>query len=316
MSEVNKSKTLMINPILDKNGKELLIKTKFISKEIIDHEKSYFEYEKLKHKLKKRLREKIIDEFALKISENESKKDIYTFASVNVKCDSRGLYHRLKKINENQNKNVQNKLKAYFKIWLYQTPNALIKNKINKNSKNDRNRTIKIKYYSYQNVRYSNIAQKTTDMTTRKNRQKIQIQTPINKKLEQMPKFKYNYSCNNSKISYNKFEFGKNDDNKGNIYIGKKNGNAYYYEKKYNNFGSLTIIQHNVENSKKYKNVLTDLSVIDRNLLIKSSRNKKIHSICDSQKTLRSSKSSWTIFCNSISGRKARENTEIKESLN
>ena len=186
MSEVNKSKTLMINPILDKNGKELLIKTKFISKEIIDHEKSYFEYEKLKHKLKKRLREKIIDEFALKISENESKKDIYTFASVNVKCDSRGLYHRLKKINENQNKNVQNKLKAYFKIWLYQTPNALIKNKINKNSKNDRNRTIKIKYYSYQNVRYSNIAQKTTDMTTRKNRQKIQIQTPINKKFERI----------------------------------------------------------------------------------------------------------------------------------
>lgn len=317
MSEINKSKTVMISSAFDQKGQELLIKSKYISKDTIEQEKSYNEYEKLKHKIKKRLREKIMDEYASKILENESNKDIYTFTSLNLKCDSKGLYHRLKKINEHQNKNIPNKLKACFKNWFYQTPNAIAKHKTNTNSKNDRNRTIKVNYFRYQNVRYSNIASKTTDMTTKKKRQKVQIQTPINQKLEEKPKFKYNYSCNNSKISYNKNEFGKDDNNKGNIYIGKKNGNSYYYEKKYNNFGSLTIIQHNIENSKKYKNVLIDSSITNKNIIFpKSSRNKKLNLMNDSQKTLRTSKSSWTIFCNSVSGRKAGENTEVKDDLN
>ena len=317
MSEINKSKTVMISSAFDQKGQELLIKTKYISKDTIEQEKSYNEYEKLKHKIKKRLREKIMDEYASKILENESNKDIYTFTSLNLKCDSKGLYHRLKKINEHQNKNIPNKLKACFKNWFYQTPNAIAKHKTNTNSKNDRNRTIKVNYFRYQNVRYSNIASKTTDMTTKKKRQKVQFQAPMNQKLEEKPKFKYNYSCNNSKISYNKNEFGKDDNNKGNIYIGKKNGNSYYYEKKYNNFGSLTIIQHNIENSKKYKNVLIDSSITNKNIIFpKSSRNKKLNLMNDSQKTLRTSKSSWTIFCNSVSGRKAGENTEVKDDLN
>ena len=317
MSEINKSKTLMISSAFDQKGQELLIKTKYISKDTIEQEKSYNEYEKLKHKIKKRLREKIMDEYESTILENESNKDIYTFTSLNLKGDSKGLYHRLKKINEHQNKNIPNKLKACFKNWFYQTPNAIAKHKTNTNSKNDRNRTIKVNYFRYQNVRYSNIASKTTDMTTKKKRQKVHFQAPMNQKLEEKPKFKYNYSCNNSKISYNKNEFGKDDNNKGNIYIGKKNGNSYYYEKKYNNFGSLTIIQHNIENSKKYKNVLIDSSITNKNIIFpKSSRNKKLNLMNDSQKTLRTSKSSWTIFCNSVSGRKAGENTEVKDDLN
>ena len=105
MSEINKSKTVMIKPILSQEDQNLLIRTKYISKKDLDHEKSYYQYEKLKHNLKKKLREKIMDEFALKISENESKKNIYTFTSLNMKCDSRGLYHRLKKINQNENIN-------------------------------------------------------------------------------------------------------------------------------------------------------------------------------------------------------------------
>ena len=91
-----------------------------------------------------------MDEFALKISENESKKNIYSFTSLNMKCDSRGLYHRLKKIN--QNENISTKLKACFKTWFNKTPNTVLKHRINTNSKNDRNRTIKIRYYRYQNT--------------------------------------------------------------------------------------------------------------------------------------------------------------------
>ena len=316
MSEINKSKTVMINPISCKNDQDLLINTRYISQEDIEKEKLYYQYEKLKHNLKKRLREKLIDEFALKISENESKKNIYTFASLNMKSDSKGLYHRLKKIN--QNENVSNKLRACFKNWFYKTPNAEIKHKINTNSKNDRNRTIKIRYYRYQNIHYSNLSKKITDMTTKKKKQKIQIHPKIKPKLEEKPKYKYNYSCNNSNISYNKFEFGKNDNNKGNIYIGKKNGNSYYFEKKYNNFGSLTIIQHNVENSKKhrFKN-LKGVSCLKNQGLPQSSRNKMIiTTMNESRKTLRKSNSSWTIFCNSASGRKAGVNKENRGNLN
>ena len=320
MSEINKSKTVMINPISSRNDQDLLIKTRYISKEDIAQENSYYQYEKLRHNLKKRLREKIMDEFAVKISENETKENIYTFASLNMKCDSKGLYHRLKKIN--QNENIPNKLKACFKNWFDKTPNAVIKHKINNNSKNDRNRTIKIRYYRYQNTLYSNLAKKTTDMTTKKKRPKVQSQTMANTKLKENPKYKYNYSCNNSNISYNKFEFGRSDSNKGNIYIGKKNGNSYYYDKKCKNFGSLTIIQHNIRNSKKaryYNNLRTQSGVFSNNQrLPRTSRNNFITTITmnESQKTLRKSKSSWTIFCNSASGRKAGENGENKENMN
>ena len=93
MSEINKSKTVMVNPKLDNNEQELLIKTKYISKENIEKEKSYYLNEKLKHNIKKRLREKIMDEYASNMLENESKKNIYTFASMNFKCDSKGLYY-------------------------------------------------------------------------------------------------------------------------------------------------------------------------------------------------------------------------------
>ena len=299
MSVVNKSKTTMTNPLLSSSDENLLIKTKYISKENITDEKSFLQYEKLKHNLKKRLREKKMDEFASKITENENKKDIYVFTSLNLNCDSKGIYHRLKKINENQNKtkNIPNKLKTCFINWFYQTPNAVIKHRINSNKKNDRNRTIRINYYRYQNSRYSNISKKMTDMTTRKKN----INQSINQKMQIKPNYKYNYSNNNANISYNNFESGKNDSNKGNIYIGKKNGNAnYWQQKKYNNFGSLTIIQHNVENSKKYKHNRNGSCIWTINKdLPKTSRNKQNIPMTDSQNTLKSSKSSWIIFCNS-----------------
>ena len=316
MSEINKSKSVMIKPILNQEDQNLLIRTKYISKKDLDHEKSYYQYEKLKHNLKKKLREKIMDEFALKISENESKKNIYTFTSLNMKCDSRGLYHRLKKINQNENKST--KLKACFKTWFNKTPNTVLKHRINTNSKNDRNRTIKIRYYRYQNTCCSNLAKKITDMTTKRKRPKVQIKTTITPHIEEKPKYKYNYSCNNSKVFYSKSELGDNDNNKGNIYIGKKNGNSYYYEKKYNNFGSLTIIQHNVENSKKnrYRMYKNGSCCFNNTLALpKSSRNKfnTNNTTNESQKNIGSSRSSWTIFCNTVSGRKAGEN---KENLN
>ena len=316
MSEINKSKSVMIKPILNQEDQNLLIRTKYISKKDLDHEKSYYQYEKLKHNLKKKLREKIMDEFALKISQNESKKNIYTFTSLNMKCDSRGLYHRLKKIN--QNENISTKLKACFKTWFNKTPNTVLKHRINTNSKNDRNRTIKIRYYRYQNTCCSNLAKKITDMTTKRKRPKVQIKTTITPHIEEKPKYKYNYSCNNSKVFYSKSEFGENDNNKGNIYIGKKNGNSYYYEKKYNNFGSLTIIQHNVENSKKnrYRMYKNGSCCFNNTLALpKSSRNKfnTNNTTNESQKNIGSSRSSWTIFCNTVSGRKAGEN---KENLN
>ena len=74
-----------------------------------------------------------MDEYASNMLENESKKNIYTFASMNFKCDSKGLYHRLKKIN--QNKNIPFKLRACFMNWFYKTPNAVMKHKINIKSK-------------------------------------------------------------------------------------------------------------------------------------------------------------------------------------
>ena len=311
MSVINKSKTVMINPLLSSNDEELLIKSKYISQENIEKENNYLNYEKLKHNLKKRLREKIMDEFASKIAENESNKNIFTFASLNLNCDSKGIYHRLKKINQTQKIKAPNELKSSFINWFHNTPNALIRHKKNNNLKNDRERTIQIKYYRYQNTRYANIARKTTDMTTKKNKQNIQIKIPINQKTKIQPKYKYNYSSNNSKVFYNKSEFGKNESNKGNIYIAKKNGDAYYYQKSYNNFGSLTIIQHNVENSKKYKNsnYRTNSVVLNlKNNLPKTSRNKQNFSN-NLDSTLKNSKSSWTIFFNSKSDKKFGESS-------
>ena len=307
MSIINKSKTVMIKPIFNLNEPELLIKFRHINKENIEQEKSYYQYEKLKHNLKKRLRENLMDELATKIAENESKKDIYTFTSLNLKCDSKGLYHRLKKIK--QNNKLPPNIKPYFFYWFYTTPNAVKKHKINKNRKNDRNRIIRVNYYQYQNTRFSNIARKTIDMTTKKKKANIQIKIPVDySKTEHKPKYKYNYSSNNSNISYNKFEFGRDDPNKGNIYIGKKNGDAsYYQQKKYNNFGSLTVIQHNVENNKKCVNYKAELNSWWKNNLPKYSRNKKYNNKYDSENIIHKSESSWTIFCNSVNGRKAGE---------
>ena len=318
MSVINKSKTVMINPILNSNDEELLIKTKYIPQENIEHEKSYLSYEKLKHNLKKRLREKIMDEFASKIAENESDKNIFTFTSLNLNCDSKGIYHRLKKINQNQNIKAPDELKLSFINWLHKTPNALIRHRKNNNLKNDRERTIHIHYYRYQNTRYNNIAKKTTDMTTKKNKTNIQIKIPLNQKLYIKQKYKYNYSSNNANIFYNKSEFGKYDTNKGNVYIAKKNGDSYYYQKHFNNFGSLTIIQHNVENSKKYKNCnyRTNSLVCDlKKNLPKSSRNKQNFS-SNLDSTLKNSKSSWTIFYNTKSERKFGENSQSKDYAN
>ena len=158
MSVISKSKTVMINPILNSNEEELLIKSKYISQENIELEKKYLNYEKLKHNLKKHLREKIMDEFASKIAENESNKNIFTFTSLNLNCDSKGIYHRLKKINQNQKIKAPNELKTSFINWFHNTPKALIRHKKNNNLKNDRERIIQIKYYRYQNTRYANIA--------------------------------------------------------------------------------------------------------------------------------------------------------------
>jgi len=316
MSVVNKSKTMFINPILSSNEEELLIKTKYITQENIEHEKSYLKYEKLKHNLKKRLREKIMDEFASKIVENESNKNIYTFTSLNLNCDSKGIYHRLKKIN--QKKKTPLELKSSFTNWFHKTPNALIRHRKNINLKNDRERTIQINYYRYQNSRISNIAKKTTDMTTKKIKRNIEIKIPKNQKLYIKSKYKYNYSSNNANIFYNKSEFGKNDPNKGNIYIAKKNGDSYYYQKQYNNFGSLTIIQHNVENSKKYKNSnyrTNSLTWSTKNLLPKSSRNKQ-NSSNNLDSTLKNSRSSWTIFYCTKSERKLGEYSQYKDNVN
>ena len=319
MSVINKSKTVMINPILSAKDEELLIKTKYIPQEIIEHEKSYLQYEKLKHNLKKRLREKIMDEFASKMAENESNKNIYTFTSLNLNCDSKGIYHRLKKINQNQNIKTPDKLKLSFINWFHKSPNALLRHKKNNNLKNDRDRTIQIKYYRYQNTRYNNIAKKTTDMTTKKNKPNIQIKIPLlNKKLYIKQKYKYNYSSNNANIFYNKSEFGKYDTNKGNVYIAKKNGDSYYYQNQYNNFGSLTIIQHNVENSKKYKNGNYRANSLVYNLkmnLPKTSRNRQNFST-NFDSTLKNSKSSWTIFYNTRSERKFGENSQSKDYVN
>ena len=307
MSTINKSKTVMINPILQSNKEDLLIQAKYILKEDIEKEKSYYAYEKLKHNLKKKLREKHIDELASKIAENESQKNIHVIASLNTKSDSKGIYHRLKKINQSQNES--HKLKGCFINWLYKTPKALINRKISKSSKNDRLRKIIIRFYRYQNSLFSNIAKKTTDMTSR-----MKIQAPINVKMQKKPKYKYNYSCNNSKISYSKPAL--NDPNKGNIYIGKKNGEHNYYLKKYNNFGSLTIIQHNVDNTKKNRSYRNDGH--NNNIIFgtEMSRNKKNSQNINSERTLRYNKSYNNFYYHTFTRKNNEENEENTDLRN
>ena len=303
MSVINKSKTVMISPILQSNKEELLIQARYILKEDTENEKSYFAYEKLKHNIKKKLREKLMDDLASKIVENESQKNINVLSSLNTKSDSKGIYHRLKKINQSQNESHE--LKNCFINWLYKTPNALAKLRIKKISKADRLRKINIGFYRYQNSLFSNIGKKTTDMTSKTTRNKIQI--PINLKMEKKPRYKYNYSCNNSKISYSK---PVTDPNKGNIYIGKKNGEHNHYLKKYNNFGSLTIIQHNVDSTKKYKNYQNNGYIDYRQFWPRASRNKKNNLKDEAFRTMKNNRSYHNFFYHTFTQRNNEENIE------
>ena len=166
MATINKSKTTMSIGNLKEDQDELLIPIKFFSKEEIKKEEEYYQYEKLKHNLKKKITENIIDKLSKVIQENENKKDIHVLASLKTKSDPKGLYQRLKKINKRINE--PHKLKACFINWFYKTPNAIDKRKRNKISKNDRNSKIINYFYHYQNTQAPNIATKTTDMTTKK----------------------------------------------------------------------------------------------------------------------------------------------------
>ena len=314
MSTINKSKTSMSKGILNLDQEELLIPTKFFSKEEIKKEEDHYQYEKLRHNLKKKITETIIDKLSKIVKENENKKDIHVLSSLKTKSDSKSLYQRLKKINKRINE--PHKLKACFINWLYKTPYAVEKRKRNKISKNDRNSKIINYFYHYHNKHAPNIGRKTTVMTTKK-KPILSINT---RKIGEKPKYKYNYSSTNSNVSYNKYENGVNDPNKGNIYIGKVNGDAsYYHQKKYNNFGSLTIIQHNIDNTKKNYNKRdmeytrpTNRSQEKRNELTVGSR------------SLRNSNSSSMIFMNSYGGSRLsrpqrsednRDNEELRGEL-
>ena len=302
----------MINVNLEIDKDELLIPIRFFTKEEIKQEENHYKYEKLKHKLKKKLRESIMDKLAKAVQENENKKDIHVFASLNTKSDSKGLYQRLKKVNKRFNE--PHKLKDCFLNWLYKTPNVVERRKRNKISKNDRNTKIINNFFYYQNKQVPNIGTKTTDMTTKK---KI-IKTSFYKKLNETPKYKYNYSSNNSNVSYNKFEYGGTDPNKGNIYIGKRNGDAsYYHQKHYNNFGSLTIIQHNISNAKKNLNPNNIRYFRDMDYTRNTNRSlERRNENTVGTRSLRNSNSSTLIFMNSYGGsrpQRTEENRDINE---
>ena len=312
MSSINKAKTTMSNGLFQQQGaEELLIPIKFLTKKEINLEKEHSEYEKLKHNLKKKITENIMDNLAKVVAENENKKDIHVFAALKTKSDSRGLYRILKKINQRMNE--PHKVKDCFINWFYKTPNAVDKRKRNKISKNNRNIKLNHYYYHYQNNLIPNIATTYTDMTSRK---KKPVQPSKIEKLS--PKYKYNYSSNNSNVSYNKFEYGGTDTNKGNIYIGKKNGDAsYYHQKKYNNFGSLTIIQHNVDNTKKnnYKNYYRYTRDMEMTRATNKSQERR-NPFTVGSSTIRNSNSSSMIFCNSYGGSKpikVGENTDTND---
>ena len=302
----------MINGNLEIDKDELLIPIRFFTKEEIKQEENHYKYEKLKHKLKKKLRESIMDKLAKEVQENENKKDIHVFASLNTKSDSKGLYQRLKKVNKRFNE--PHKLKDCFLNWLYKTPNVVERRKRNKISKNDRNTKIINNFFYYQNKQVPNIGTKTTDMTTKK---KI-IKPSFYKKLNEKPKYKYNYSSNNSNVSYNKFEYGGTDPNKGNIYIGKRNGDAsYYHQKHYNNFGSLTIIQHNISNAKKNLNPNNIRYFRDMDYTRNTNRSlERRNENTVGTRSLRNSNSSTLIFMNSYGGsrpQRTEENRDINE---
>ena len=151
-------------------------------------------------------------------------------------------------------------------------------------------------------------------MTTKK---KI-IKPSFYKKLNETPKYKYNYSSNNSNVSYNKFEYGGTDPNKGNIYIGKRNGDAsYYHQKHYNNFGSLTIIQHNISNAKKNLNPNNIRYFRDMDYTRNTNRSlERRNENTVGTRSLRNSNSSTLIFMNSYGGsrpQRTEENRDINE---
>ena len=307
MSTINKSKTEMRPGNLQQDQNELLIPIKFLSKKEIKQEKDYYQYEMLRHRLKKKITEKIIDNIANIVKENENKKDIHVFASLNTKSDSKGLYQRLKKLNKRINE--PHELKDCFLNWLYKTPNVVEKRKRSKISKNDRNKKIVQYFFNYKNL-VPNIMTKTTDMTTRK-KKNLSINT---KNLPEKPKYKYNYSSNNSNVSYNKFEYGGTDPNKGNIYIGKRNGDAsYYHQKNYNNFGSLTIIQHNVDNSKKNGNIINNFRNTNRTGVTNRSLERR-NELTVGTRSLRNSNSSSLIFMNSYGGSRPQKNEENRDT--
>ena len=316
MSTIYKSKTSMIKGNQVQEPEELLIPIKFFSKEEKEQENQHYQYEKLKHNLKKKITERIIDRLAQVVQENEYKKDIHVFASLNTKSDSNGLYQRLKKINKRINE--PHKVKDCFINWLYKTPNLLEKRKRNKISKNDRNTKINNNFYYYQNKQIPNIATKTTDMTTKKRKIANSQKT---KTITHSPKYKYNYSSNNSNVSYNKYEYGGTDPNKGNIYIGKRNGDAsYFLQKNHNNFGSLTIIQHNIDNTKKYNNnyIYNRTSEYWKNLndiTRTTNRSQEIRNeTTEGSKTLRNSNSSSLIFLNCYGGPRAQKSDDTREN--
>lgn len=311
MSTIGKAKTTMNNgPISEQE--ELLIPKKYFTKEDKKYQDEHLKYEKLKHNLKKKITENMIDKIAMLVQENEDedKKDSHVLCLLRKKSDANGLYKRIKSIIKRIDK--KNKLRTYFMRWIRKTPN--LKRKRNLASKNDRNIKITNNFYHYENK--SNLAKITTDMTT-KRKKEIALK---NKNLES-PKYKYNYSSNNSNVSYNKYEYGGTDPNKGNIYIGKRNGDGSYFKQKNpNNFGSLTIIWHNISNNKKYPNISFNRNtgsyypnINDMTRPSNRSQERK-NEFTVGSRTLRNSNSSSLIFLNSHGGKTQRIEDDNGES--
>lgn len=308
MSTIYKSKTTMSNGQIPEQ-EQLLIPKKYFTKEDKKYQDEHLKYEKLKHNLKKKITENLIDKLASIVQENEDKKDMHVLCLLNKKSDANGLYKKIKSIYR------VNKLRKYLMRWVRRTPVLNEKRKRNLISKNDRNIKITNNFYHYENK--SNLAKITTDMTTKK---KHEIATKNKNSLES-PKYKYNYSSNNSNISYNRYEYGGTDPNKGNIYIGKRNGDASYFKQKnHNNFGSLTIIQHNISNTKKNANNIYNRNtgsywrnVNDMTRPSNRSQERK-HELTVGSRTMRNSNSSSLIFLNSYGGKNQKNEDDNGES--
>lgn len=163
MSTIGKSKTTMSNGQLPEQ-EELLIPKKYFTKEDKKYQEEHLKYEKLKHNLKKKITENIIDKIALIVQENEDKKDNHVLCLLKKKSDANGLYKIIKRIDK------INKLRVYLMRWLRKTPVLNEKRKRNLISKNDRNIKITNNFYHYENK--SNLAKITTDMTTKKRNEK------------------------------------------------------------------------------------------------------------------------------------------------